>query len=166
MSFGNSGDGCTSIYEAIISCHQDDIWHHIALCNGQGWAWRISFSHLLYAYDCIFRRLPFILGPPQLPCTVAGQEVNETSCLVHARMPLSSKKRHNSQKGGFPFLFFFFHYTLCCQKGTGLVHIQLFSVTALSSKMRSYVCLGTLCTAIRPYPAGTESARFRSTQPE
>lgn len=64
--------------------------------NGHRWRWQITCSLLLYAYDYIFRRLPFILVPCSTPCTMAGQEVNETSCLVHAWIPLS-KNTHTQR---------------------------------------------------------------------
>lgn len=95
--------------------------------------------------------------PPQLPCTVAGQEVNETSCLVHARIPLSSKKRHNSQREAF-----FSSYILSGERGAGLVH-TVHRTTFSPCKTISHVCSGTLCKIIKPNLTGIESAGSRYT---
>lgn len=78
---------------------------------------------------------------------MAGQEVNETSCLVHAWIPLFSKKRQLT-KGGF----LFFLYTEWWE-GT--------RACSYKSKMRSHVYLG--CKAIRINPLGIESDGFRNT---
>ena len=54
-------------------------------------------------------------APHSSPCTMSGQEVNETSCLVHAPIPLSSKKPDPSQREAF----FFSAYTSSSGRGEG-----------------------------------------------
>lgn len=92
--------------------------------------------------------------PPLLPCTMAGQEVNETSCLVHARIPLSSKKRHSSQGEAF-----FTFYILSSGREPEFAHTSVHRTAFKKNKISSRVCFGTLCKTLRPSPIWIKPAK-------